>query len=33
VLDPAPTLGEHTDAVLAEFGVTRSEQDPRVPSA
>jgi crotonobetainyl-CoA:carnitine CoA-transferase CaiB-like acyl-CoA transferase len=31
VLGPAPTLGEHTDAVLAELGLTR--KDPRVPTA
>ena len=33
VLAPAPTLGEHTDAVVAEFGATHTDQDPRVPSA
>ena len=34
VLGPAPTLGEHTDAVVAEFAAdARSDEDGRVPSA
>jgi crotonobetainyl-CoA:carnitine CoA-transferase CaiB-like acyl-CoA transferase len=37
VLGPAPTLGEHTDAILAELGMTRTAEapaeEPRVPTA
>jgi crotonobetainyl-CoA:carnitine CoA-transferase CaiB-like acyl-CoA transferase len=30
---PAPTLGQHTDAVAAELGVSPSPKDERVPTA